>query len=80
VVQLAGAARMCERVFVREFRYTIAEYDPQQPWLLVGEIRQLTVQLDDTETFSAWAARTWPAPRYKAELEPEALRPWQDAD
>jgi hypothetical protein len=71
---------MCERVFVREVRYTVAEYDPHQPWLLVGEIRRLTVQLEDTETFSAWAAHTWPAPRYKAELEPEALRPWQAAD
>jgi hypothetical protein len=67
-------------VFVPEVRYTVAEYDPHQPWLLVGEIRRLTVQLEDTETFSAWAAHTWPAPRYKAELEPETLRPWQDAD
>jgi hypothetical protein len=67
-------------MFVREFRYTVAEYDPQQPWLLVGEIRRLTVQLQDAETFTAWAARRWPTPRYKAELEPEALRPWQDAD
>ena len=65
---------------MHEFRYTFAEYDPRQPWLLVGEIRRLTVRLEDTETFSAWAARTWPAPRYKAELEPEALRPWQEAD
>jgi hypothetical protein len=66
-------------VFVRELRYTVTEYDPDQPWLLVGEIRRLAVHLEDAETFSAWAARTWPAPRFKAELEPEALRPWQDS-
>jgi hypothetical protein len=57
-------------VFVPEFRYTVAEYDPRQPWLLVGEIRRLTVQLEDAEAFTAWAARRWPAPRYKAEREP----------
>ena len=77
---VAGAAQVCERVFVREFRYTVTEYDRNHPWLLVGEIRRLTVELEDTESFSAWAARTWPPPRYKAELEPEALGPWHDSE
>ena len=78
-MQLAGAAEMWGRTFVREFRYTVTEYDPYQPWLLVGATRRLTVELEDAEGFTAWAARTWPPPRYQADLEPEALRPWQDS-
>jgi hypothetical protein len=78
-VQLAGTGEICERVFVPEFRYTVAEYDPRQPWLLVGEIRRRTVELEDADTFTAWAARRWPPPQYKAELEPETLGPWQGA-
>jgi hypothetical protein len=61
---------------VREYRYTVAEYDPQRPWVLVGEIRQLAIQLDDQENFTVWAAQAWPPPRYKAELAPDELRPW----
>jgi hypothetical protein len=60
-----------------EFRYARAEYDPHRPWLVVGEIRHLTVELEDDETFTAWAAREWPRPRFRVTLEPGALAPWQ---
>lgn len=60
-----------------EYHYTVAEYDPQRPWLLVGEIRHLTVELDDEHSFTSWAERTWPAPRFKAELDAGQLGPWQ---
>jgi hypothetical protein len=64
-------------MFVSEYRYTVAEYDPQRPWLLVGEIRHLTVELDDEHSFTSWAARKWPAPRFKTELDAGQLGPWQ---
>jgi hypothetical protein len=66
-------------MFVAEYRYTLAEYDPRQPWVLVGEIRRLCVELEDGEDFNRWAAQAWPAPRFKAELEPKELPPWKGA-
>jgi hypothetical protein len=68
---------MCEHTFVGRVHYTLAEYDPDRPWVLVGEIRHLMVELDDNDTFSTWAARAWPPPRYKAETSPDELGPWQ---
>jgi hypothetical protein len=62
---------------MREFHYILAEYDPQRPWLMVGEIRHLTVELEGGESFTAWAAREWPGPRFTVTLEPGALAPWQ---
>jgi hypothetical protein len=70
------SANICS---MRTHRYQVAEYDPQRPWVLVDEIRQLTIQLNDDENFTAWAAQAWPPPRYKAELEPDELQPWRGA-
>jgi hypothetical protein len=67
---------ICEHVFVPELRYTVTEYDPQRPWVMVSRTRGLAVDLD-AEDFPAWAARAWPATRYTTEIEPGALRPWQ---
>jgi hypothetical protein len=64
-------------VFVSELRYTVTEYDAQRPWVVLAQTRGLVVDLD-TEDFAAWAARAWPAPRYKADLEPGALKPWPE--
>jgi len=72
----ASSRTVCEPVFVPELRYTVTEYDPQRPWMMVSRTRGLVVTLD-AEAFPAWAARAWPAPRYTTELEPGALRPWQ---
>ena len=63
-----------------EFRYTVTEYDPAKPWLIVGPLRRETVQLDDSDDFATWAARAWPGPRFRAQLEPEPLAPWDAAD
>lgn len=60
-----------------EYRYALAKYEPSRPWLPVGPIQHLTVELGEGESFAAWAAREWPAPRFKAELEREELGPWQ---
>ena len=76
---LTDAAQVCERVFVRDHRYIVVEYDLERSWLLVGQPRRLTVELEDTESFDAWAAGRWPPPQYKANLEPEALGPWRDS-
>ena len=67
---------ICEHVFVPELRYTVTEYDPHRPWVMVSRTRGLVVALD-AEDFPAWAARAWPAPRYTTEIEPGALRPPQ---
>jgi hypothetical protein len=64
-------------VFVREHRYHVIEFDPQRPWVVVGEIRRLAVELEDGLDFNRWAAQEWPAPRFRAELEPGELPPWE---
>lgn len=61
-----------------EYSYTVAEYDPDKPWLVLGPLRRMTVELDDGEDFLAWAGRTWPPPRYQAVLVP-GLPPWEGA-
>jgi hypothetical protein len=63
-------ARLCEHTFVTAFRYTVAEHDPSRPWVVVAEIRHLTVELDRAEDFADWAAERWPQSRYTAQLDP----------
>ncbi|HEX4011727.1 MAG TPA: hypothetical protein VHX62_17025 [Solirubrobacteraceae bacterium] len=58
-----------------EYRYSVAEYDPARPWIVVGEVRQLTVSLSDDEDFTEWAACEWPAPRYEVRVDPWQLSP-----
>lgn len=67
------------RTYVRaRVSLCLTEYDAHQSWLLVGEPRQLTVELEDAEGFTAWAASMWPPPRYKVDPEPDALGPWRN--
>jgi hypothetical protein len=75
--QCTDDLRRCEHVFVPELRYSVTECDPQRPWVMVTRTRGLVVDID-ADDFPAWAASAWPAPRYKTELEPGALRPWQE--
>jgi hypothetical protein len=58
---------------VRSYSFTVAEHDPERPWILVGEIRRLTVELEDGQGFYEWATREWPGPRFKVELDPWEL-------
>lgn len=59
-------------MFVPTYAYTVAEHDPDRPWIVVGEIRHLTVELEPGISFYEWASREWPRPRY--EVVPD---PWQ---
>jgi len=61
-----------------ERRFTVTEYDPGRPWIRVGESRHMSIELKEDESFAVWAAGAWPPPRFKAELEPDPLGPWQD--
>ena len=60
-----------------DYRFTITEYDGDQPWLIVGPLRRETVELEDGEDFATWAAQAWPRPTFQVQLEPEPLGPWQ---
>jgi hypothetical protein len=53
-----------------ELRYTVIEHDPDEPWIIIGETRHLTIELPDIRDFAAWAAECWPREQYTAELEP----------
>jgi hypothetical protein len=66
-------------MFVPEHRYVLTEYDPQMPWIVVATARHLTVDLGPGESFAEWAGERWPSPRFRAELEPDELLPWQGA-
>jgi hypothetical protein len=56
-------------MFVRIYRYTIAEHDGERPWIVIGEIQHLTVELEDSRSFYEWAAREWPGPRFDVQLD-----------
>jgi hypothetical protein len=61
-------------MFVPEFGYTVTEYDPQRPWIVVGTSHG-QVTLPDDSNFFAWAHENWPAPRWGVQLDPWQLSP-----
>jgi hypothetical protein len=62
-------------VFVRTYSYALTEHDPDRPWFVTGEIRRLTVELDESTNFFDWARRERPPPRYEVTLDPWQLSP-----
>jgi len=50
-----------------DVRYVLTEYDPQQPMVPVAQ-RDRSVDLPTAEAFYAWAADTYQAPQWTAEL------------
>ena len=64
---------MCEHVFVRIYSYTVAEHDADCPWLVIGEIRRVTTELDEGTNFFDWARSEWPPDRYEVTLDPWQL-------
>jgi len=61
-------------MFVREYRYTVTEHDPDRPWIVLDSEHR-TVTLDDGVGFFEWSAEHWPAPRWTVELDPWQLAP-----
>jgi hypothetical protein len=59
-------------MFVPSYSFTIIEYDPHRPWVVVAKQRG-TVELENDTDFAPWALTTWPEPRYKVELDPGQL-------
>ena len=59
---------------VREYRFTLVEHDPSEPWLIVIQEHR-SIELDDDVDFFAWARKRWPAPRWMVELDPWQLTP-----
>jgi hypothetical protein len=57
-------------MFLRAYRYSVVEHDPGRPWVVVGDVQHLTVELPDVADFPAWAAEHWPRERFTATLEP----------
>ena len=61
-----------------EYRYSVTEYDPERPWIVLGSSRR-QVMLPDDASFYEWAQGHWPAPRRRIELDPWQLAPkWPD--
>ncbi len=59
---------------MREFGYTVTEYDAERPWLVLST-SQGKVTLPDGASFFAWAHENWPAPRWTVQLDPWELSP-----
>jgi hypothetical protein len=64
------------RTYVRMpvYRYSVTEYDPERPWIVLGSSRG-QVTLPDNESFYEWAHEHWPAPRWSVQLDPWQLAP-----
>ena len=52
---------------MREFSFTLAEHDPDRPWIVLGREHQ-TVKLDAGVSFFESAREQWPEPRWTVEL------------
>lgn len=57
---------------MRAYHFTIAEHDPDRPWIVLS-IEHQTVSLDDRAEFFEWAHERWPGPRWRVELDPWQL-------
>ena len=60
---------------VPTYSYTVAEHDPVKPWLVLGPLRRMTVDLDPDENFFEWAELAWPRVHYTVTLDPWQLSP-----
>ena len=64
---------------MQPFSFTIAEHDPQRPWIVL-RLEHRTVELDDGADFFTWAREQWPDPRWSVELDPWQLSPQTSHD
>jgi hypothetical protein len=61
-------------VFVREYRFTLTEYDPERPWIVLSTEHR-AIELPDGSDFFAWARDRWQTPRWSVQLDPWQLAP-----
>ena len=59
---------------MQTWRYSLTEYDPEQPWRILSVRNGMGVELDDEAPFWEWAYEHWPTPRYSVELAPMRSR------
>ena len=64
---------VCEHLFVRTWNFSVTEYDPNKPCVIVSIRRGLTVELADEIPFMDWAHDRWPSPKYSVEPDPWEL-------
>jgi hypothetical protein len=57
-------------------RYSVVEFDPDKPWVVLAQQHGLTVRLPDEASFAAWAAEQRPPSRYRAQLDAGEPPPW----
>ena len=69
--RLDANANICSML---EYGFTVAEHDPEQPWIVRGSEHR-SVSLEDGANFFEWAHERWPAPRWTVELDPWQLTP-----
>jgi hypothetical protein len=60
---------------MRAYSFTAVEYEPGRPWIIRSTHRG-RVELDDGESFDAWAKHEWPSDRFMIKLDPAPLGPW----
>jgi hypothetical protein len=57
---------------MRQYDFTLVEYDPQRPWIVLSSEHR-TIKLPDGLSFFEWAHEQWPAPRWTVEPDPWQL-------
>ena len=57
------------------FNFTVTEYEPGKPWLIVSTGRQ-SVELAGDADFHAWARAQWASERFRIELDRPPLTAW----
>jgi hypothetical protein len=60
---------------VAAYSFTITEYDPSKPWIVVATSRD-SIELGDDQHFYNWANERWPRPKFGVKLDTPPLKPW----
>ena len=58
---------------MRTYGFTIAEHDPDRPWIILDQ-RHETIALEDETSFTEWASQHYPRKRFTVQLDP-----WTDS-
>jgi hypothetical protein len=55
------------------FHFSVTEFDPAKPWMIVSTRTGLSLEASSAEEFRERAQQEWPAERYTIELAPGEL-------